>query len=69
MDVVFFSSKGKDEGNGRDLNKQYDRDQKGCGCNNTAIQDFISTKALVFDSRALSVKEIQYLSRSLLDYF
>lgn len=47
MDVVFFSSKGKDEGNGRDLNKQYDRGQKGCGCNNTVIQGFISTKTLV----------------------
>jgi hypothetical protein len=48
LDVVFFSSKGKDEGNGRDLNKQYDRDQKGCGCNDTVIQGFTSTKALVF---------------------
>jgi hypothetical protein len=45
--VVFFSSKGKDEGNGRDLNKQYDRDQKGCGFNDTVTQGFISTKALV----------------------
>ena len=37
LDAVFFISKGKDEGNGRDLNKQYDREQKGCGCINTFI--------------------------------
>ena len=47
MDVVFFSSKDKHEGNGRDLDKQYDRDQNGRGCNNTAMHDFISTKMLV----------------------
>ena len=47
LDAVFFISKGKDEGNGRDLNKHYDREQKGCGCINTVMQSFISTKTLV----------------------